>query len=109
MVPGQLVLGNGSDELIQLLLLAVGEVGATVLAPIPTFSMYELIARGQGLRFEGVRLGPRFEPDVPRIIEAIERAHPRVVFLATPNNPTGGVFSEAEILKIQRSDRKSVV
>jgi len=45
-------------------------------------------------------LGPRFEPDVPVIIEAIERAHPRVVFLATPNNPTGGVFSEAEILKI---------
>ena len=99
-VPGQLVLGNGSDELIQLLLLAVGEVGATVLAPIPTFSMYELIARGQGLRFAGVRLGPRFEPDVPVIIEAIERTHPRVVFLATPNNPTGGVFSEAEILKI---------
>ena len=98
--PGQLVLGNGSDELIQLVLLTVGGVGTTVLAPVPTFSMYELIARGQGLRFEGVPLGPRFEPDLPGMIEAIERARPRVVFLATPNNPTGGVFSEMEILKI---------
>jgi histidinol-phosphate aminotransferase len=98
--PGQLVLGNGSDELIQLVLLAVGAAGTTVLAPVPTFSMYELIAKGQGLRFEGVPLGPRFEPDLPGLIEAIERARPKVVFLASPNNPTGGVFSEAEILKI---------
>jgi len=62
--------------------------------------MYELIARAQGLRFEGVPLGPRFEPDLPRLIETIERRNPKVIFLATPNNPTGGVFSEAEILKI---------
>ena len=55
-----LVLGNGSDELIQLLLLAIGGPGTTVLAPTPTFSMYELIARAQGLRFEGVPLGSRF-------------------------------------------------
>ena len=98
--PEQLVLGNGSDELIQLVLLAVGEPGATVLAPVPTFSMYELIARGQGLRFRGVPLGPRFEPDLPAMIETIERARPKVVFHATPNNPTGSVFSQAEILKI---------
>jgi len=98
--PGALVLGNGSDELIQLLLLATSTPGATVLAPVPTFSMYELIARAQGVRFEGVPLGPRFEPDLPTLIEAIERVRPKVIFLATPNNPTGGVFAEAEILKI---------
>lgn len=107
--PGQLVLGNGSDELIQLLLLATGEAGATVLAPVPTFSMYELIARVQGLRFEPVPQGPRFEPDLPSLIEAIERARPKVVFLATPNNPTGGVFSETEILKILAATRGLVV
>lgn len=99
-VPEALVLGNGSDELIQLLLLATSEPGTTVLAPIPTFSMYELIARVQGLRFEGVPFGARFEPDLPRLIETIERLRPKVIFLATPNNPTGGVFSEAEIFKI---------
>jgi histidinol-phosphate aminotransferase len=98
--PGQLVLGNGSDELIQLLLLAIGAPGAAVLAPVPTFSMYELIARAQGLRFEGVPLGPRFEPDLPGLVEAIEGTRPRAVFLASPNNPTGGVFSEAEIVKV---------
>ncbi len=97
---GQLVLGNGSDELIQLLLLAIGRPGDTVLAPVPTFSMYELIARAQGLRFEGASLGPGFEPDLPGMIDMIERVRPRAVFLATPNNPTGGVFSEAEILKL---------
>ncbi len=99
-LPGQLVLGNGSDELIQLLLIAIGKPGAAVLAPVPTFVMYELIARGQGLHFEGAPLGPYFEPDLPGMIETIETSGPRVVFLATPNNPTGGVFSEAEILKI---------
>jgi histidinol-phosphate aminotransferase len=98
--PEMLVLGNGSDELIQLLLLATSEPGMTVLAPAPTFSMYELIARVQGLRFEGVPLGARFEPDLPRLIETIGRLGPKVIFLATPNNPTGGVFSEAEIFKI---------
>ncbi|MGH7428165.1 MAG: histidinol-phosphate transaminase [Candidatus Methylomirabilaceae bacterium] len=98
--PGQLVLGNGSDELIQMLLLAIGEPGGTVLAPVPTFSMYELIAKAQGLRFEGVRLGRRFEPDLPRLVEAIERSRPRAVFLASPNNPTGGVYSDAEIVKV---------
>jgi histidinol-phosphate aminotransferase len=98
--PGALVLGNGSDELIQLLLLATSGPGTTVLAPVPTFSMYELIARAQGLRFEGVPLSPRFEPDLPALIETIERTRPKVVFLATPNNPTGGVFSGAEIFKM---------
>ncbi len=98
--PGQLVLGNGSEELIQTLLMAVGEPDTTVLAPAPTFSMYELIATAQGLRFEGVPLGPRFEPDLPGLVEALERARPRAVFLASPNNPTGGVFSEVEIIKV---------
>jgi histidinol-phosphate aminotransferase len=100
MSPESLVLGNGSDELIQLLLLATSSPGAMVLAPVPTFSMYELIARAHGLAFEGVPLGPRFEPDLPTLIETIERVRPKVIFLATPNNPTGGVFSEAEIVKI---------
>ena len=99
-LPGQLVLGNGSDELIHLLLLAVGDPGAVVLAPVPTFSMYELIARSLGLHFEGVPLGSRFEPDLPAILDAIEQRRPRAIFLATPNNPTGGVFSDAEVLKI---------
>lgn len=98
--PEALVLGNGSDELIQLLLLATSGGGTTVVAPVPTFSMYELIARAQGLCFEGVPLGSRFEPDLARLIETIERQHPKVIFLATPNNPTGSVFSEAEIFKI---------
>lgn len=98
--PETLVLGNGSDELIQLILLATSGPGTTILAPVPTFSMYELIARAQGLRFEGAPLGSRFEPDLPRLIETIERCDPKVIFLATPNNPTGSVFSEAEICKI---------
>lgn len=98
--PGALVLGNGSDELIQLLLLATSGPGTTILAPVPTFSMYKLIARAQGLHFEGAPLGSCFEPDLPRLIETIERCEPKVIFLATPNNPTGGVFSEAEIFKI---------
>ncbi len=54
----ELILGNGSDELIQIVLMAVARPGATVLAPTPTFVMYEMIATFTGMQFAGVPLTP---------------------------------------------------
>ena len=59
----KLMLGNGSDELISLLALACDIPGATILAPLPGFVMYEMSARLQGLKFVGVPLTPGFELD----------------------------------------------
>jgi len=88
-----LLLGNGSDELIQMLALAVAGPGRTVLAPEPTFVMYRLIAQVAGLEYVGVPLAGDFDLDVPAMEAAIARHEPALVFLAYPNNPTGNQFS----------------
>lgn len=107
--PSRVMVGNGSDELIQVLLFALGEPGATVLSPIPTFSMYELTSRALGLRFRGIPLSSRFQLDLDRMLEVLQKEVPRLVFLASPNNPTGNCFAEKEILAIAEATRGLVV
>lgn len=91
------MLGNGSDELLQVILLALAQPGAAVLAPVPTFVMYELLARALGMRFIGVPLAADFALDTDAMLAAIEREQPAVVFLAYPNNPTGNLFDARAI------------
>ncbi len=92
-----LMLGNGSDELISLLSLACALPGATVLAPVPGFVMYEMSARLQGLEFVGVPLDADFGLDLPAMLAAIERHRPALVYIAYPNNPTANLFDDAAI------------
>lgn len=89
----QVVLGNGSDELIQMLALAVAGPQRVILAPEPTFVMYRMIATVAGMQYRGVPLAADFSLDVEAMLEAIERYQPALVFLAYPNNPTGTLFS----------------
>lgn len=96
----QLLLGNGSDELIQLVTLALARPGAVMLAPEPTFVMYRMIATFCGLEYVGVPLGEDFALDVAAMEDAIERHEPAVVFLAWPNNPTGSLWARADIERI---------
>ena len=96
-----LILGNGSDELIQLIMLAVAGSGRTVLAPQPSFVMYRMIAEFVGLRYVGVPLRPDdFSLDRRATLEAIEHHRPAVVFIAYPNNPTGNLFDEDDVREI---------
>ena len=96
-----LLLGNGSDELIQLLILSLAGPGRTVLAPQPSFVMYRLLTEAIGARFVGVPLrADDFSLDVEAMLEAIERHQPALVFLACPNNPTGNLFARHEVLQI---------
>ena len=98
-----LIVGNGSDELIDLLSVAChhpqGPV-ATVLAPLPGFVMYEMSARLRGLKFVGVPLTSNFELDEAAMLAAIERERPALTYIAYPNNPTGNLFDEAVVQKI---------
>ena len=96
----KLMLGNGSDELISLLALAADVPGASVLAPLPGFVMYEMSAKLQGLKFVGVPLTPEFELDEPAMMEAIARHHPAITYIAYPNNPTANLFSDSIIDRI---------
>jgi histidinol-phosphate aminotransferase len=95
-----LMLGNGSDELIHLMIQACARNDAVVLAPVPGFVMVEVFARLDGCRFQGVALGPDFELDVAAMCEAIDALRPALVFIAYPNNPTGNLFSRAGLEQV---------
>jgi histidinol-phosphate aminotransferase len=95
-----IVLGNGSDELIQIIQLgAVGRNGV-IVAPTPSFVMYEMTARFVGAAFVGVPLSPQFALDEDAMLEAIRDHRPSVVFLAYPNNPTGNLFDRGSVRRI---------
>src|SRR3989344_5391818 len=96
----ELILGNGSDELIQTILMAVSHPNAVVLAPTPPFVMYEMIATFTGMKFVGVPLQPDFSLDMPAMLKAIETHKPAVIFLAYPNNPTGNLFSREDVARV---------
>ena len=96
----KLMLGNGSDELISLLALACDVPGATILAPLPGFVMYEMSAKLQGLKFVGVPTTADFELDGDAMLAAIAQHRPAITYIAHPNNPTANLFDAGVISKI---------
>ncbi len=95
-----IMLGNGSDELISLVAMACDVPGACILAPLPGFVMYAMSAQLQGLKFIGVDLTPDFELDEKAMLAAIAKHQPSIIYLAYPNNPTANLWDDAVIEKI---------
>jgi histidinol-phosphate aminotransferase len=95
-----IMLGNGSDELISLIAMACDVPGATILAPVPGFVMYAMSAQLQGLQFVGVPLTADFELDEAAMLAAIEQHQPTIIYLAYPNNPTANLWDDAVIDRI---------
>lgn len=95
-----LMLGNGSDELISLLALACAQPGASVLAPVPGFVMYDMSAKLQGLAFHGVSLTPDFELDEDAMAVAMRQHRPAIVYLAYPNNPTANAWQRGAMQRL---------
>src|SRR5215813_1051175 len=98
--PDMLLLGNGSDELVQMVLIACGAPGAAVLMPTPTFPMYSLGALMLDQRAVEVSLTADWGLDMPQMLAVIARERPRVTFLATPNNPTANCFDNAAMRQL---------
>ena len=96
----EVLLGNGSDELIQLLALALNKPGAILLSVEPSFVMYRMIATFTGMRYVGIQLAADFSLDLPATLAAIRREQPALIFLAYPNNPTGNLFSAQDVIQI---------
>ena len=94
------VLGNGSDELISIVSIACAKPGAKVLAPVPCFVMYAMSAQFAGLEFIGVPLRPDFTLDKAAMLAAIAQHRPAVTYLAYPNNPTGNLFDADDMIEI---------
>jgi len=99
----ELLLGNGSDELIQMVALAVGGPGRVMMAPEPSFSMYQVIAKITGCDYVAVPRRTDFSIDSDALLSAIERHDPCCVFLACPNNPTGNACDPAMIENVARA------
>jgi histidinol-phosphate aminotransferase len=95
-----ILLGNGSDEIIHIMIQALARPGAVVLAPEPTFVMYRVYALVNRMRYVGVPLAPDFTLDCARLLAAIDEHQPALTFIAYPNNPSGNLFPETDVLRI---------
>src|SRR5208283_808616 len=101
-----ILLGNGSDELIYYLIITFG---GPVLYPVPTFSMYGIIAQALGERHIGIPLDRDYDLNVDKMAASIKKYNPKLIFLSSPNNPTGNCFSSDRILKIVEMAKGIVV
>lgn len=104
----QILVGNGSDELIWLTLFAFAAVRENILVSEPTFSMYEVFAKLAGVNVKKVPLEKDFSFDSSKILKAIN-GKTKIIFLCSPNNPTGRAIPRADIEKIVKLSKKIVV
>lgn len=104
-----LMLGNGSDELIQLIAMAVNGPGRKIMAPEPSFVMYKMIAKFLGMDYVGIPLNTGFEIDLEATLRQIENEDPAVIFLAQPNNPTGNLWGDEKLRRILEASNGLVV
>ncbi|MBS2019950.1 MAG: aminotransferase class I/II-fold pyridoxal phosphate-dependent enzyme [Deltaproteobacteria bacterium] len=103
--PRDLLVGSGSDELIALVTNAFAQprrrnTQAIVLTPTPTFVMYKITARGHGAKPVEVPLDPTWDLDVAMMRRAFQIMEPSVVYIASPNNPTGNAMSRDRVEKV---------
>jgi histidinol-phosphate aminotransferase len=105
----ELLLGNGSDEIIQMLVMATARPGAAVLGLEPSFVMFRMIATFCSVGYVGVPLEPDFALDADRVLAAVAEHRPALIFIAFPNNPTGNLFDPAAILRVVEAAPGAVV
>ncbi len=105
--PENIVLGNGSDELIQLLIMTIGDINNPVAYPIPSFPMYQVSSDTIGRPKVEFELNQEFQLDKKELDRAIN-TNAELFFFASPNNPTGNSFDK-ELIKYTADKNKFVV
>lgn len=105
----ELLLGNGSDDLIQIVTLALARPGAAMMFPAPTFVMYGMNATLTGMRAVPVPLREDFSFDAGAFVARMKTERPALVYLAYPNNPTGVLYPEEDVLEVLRAAEGLVV
>jgi histidinol-phosphate aminotransferase len=96
----ELLLGNGSDDLIQIVTLALARPGAVMMYPAPTFVMYSMNALFSGMQALPVPLREDFSFDAEAFIARMRAARPALVYVAYPNNPTGVLYPEQDLIEV---------
>jgi len=105
----ELLLGNGSDDLIQIITFTLARPGAAMMYPVPTFVMYGANARLSGMKAVAVPLRDDFSLDAGAFVERMRAERPALVFIAYPNNPTGTLYPEEDVLAVLRAAEGVVV
>lgn len=105
---GNVIVGNGSDELIDVALKVFCVNGDNIVAPVPTYPMYSVAAAILGVGFKPVMLHPDFSVDVDSVLSAVD-ARSKMIFLCSPNNPVGSVVPEAVVRRIAAESRLPVL
>ncbi len=103
------IAGNGSNELIQALLMVTVSEGKRVLICEPTFALYRQITTVLGGEVESIPLTPDLQYDVPRLHGEIEKTQPDVTIICSPNNPTGCAISDKDLVDLLRATHGIVV
>lgn len=106
---GNVVLGNGSDELIEYLAIAYGGPSRAILTFEPTFSMYKIVSSANGLLTIALRRDASFDIDMDGALKEIGRAHPALIFICNPNNPTGNALGLDDIERIAQAAEGALV
>lgn len=99
-VPDGTLLGNGSNDLLQLIFMSLLERNETLVISQPTFTLYKILARGLGADVVEVMMTPDFTFDVEGIIAAARRTEARLIVICSPNNPTGTLMPEVDVVRI---------
>lgn len=107
--PEQIWAGNGSNEVLQHILQAFGGPGRSLLGFTPTYSMYPLLAGGIGTRWIPAERDADFELSPETAARQVAEADPDLVFLCSPNNPTGTPLSLETIIAVYEASRGMVV
>lgn len=107
--PDLIVVGNGSDELINYLISAFTGIGAKVIFPVPTFSIYGICSELWGTEVSAIPLSESFELQTDEILSEMRSSNKSIIFLGYPNNPTGNCFSYQAIMDIINCDENSII
>src|SRR5439155_12017683 len=105
----ELLLGNGSDDLLQIITLAVARPGTTMMYPAPSFVMYGMNAALCGMKAVAAPLREDFSFDADAFLARMKSERPALVFIAYPNNPTGVLYPEEDVLRVIRAAEGLVV
>ena len=104
----RIIISNGSNDILQLVLRAHADEIERVVIPAPTFGMYRRAAQNLGLEVVQVPLNEDFSLDVERMLSEINKG-PSAVFICHPNNPTGNYFASENIDSIIDTDARLIV
>ena len=104
-----LLFGNGSDEIIALLISNLIDTGRSVSAPDPSFVMFQVLAKQYRVPFRALPLDSDFDIDIDGWMDGLMEADPALIFVPQPNNPTGNLFSKDRLAQIVESTQALIV